>query len=192
MLAVALGLASDAKDQDISARAAALIGIEARLKRETTESSADAAFAAIDGWRANSGKLEAAQKELTDLRAKDDAREYSALFTKGEAEGKITPANEKSVREQHTTAAHLGAFLKTALPGVPGRANADATAAHKGGKGDEGQKGSGGDDKPSALTYNGKAWADMKPAEQAALFREDEAKYHEMRGAAMAQKGGSR
>jgi ClpP class serine protease len=177
-----LGLGASATDQDISARAQGLTGLEGKLREATGKSEPAAMFAAIDGWREGAAKLAEAQGELAKVRDREEKAAYQVLVAQGEASAQITPGNKAKVLERFATSAALSAYLETAPAAIPGRANAGEREA----KG-EGEKKLG---EGSALTWNGKAWAELAPKEQAALHQADQDLYHAMRDAA--QKGDSR
>lgn len=179
-----LGLGASATDQDISARAQGLTGLEAKLREATGKSEPAAMFAAIDGWREGAAKLTEAQGELAKVREREEKAAYQALVAQGEASTQITPGNKAKVIERFATSAALSAYLETAPAALPGRANADEREAKGGGEKKPGEG--------AALTWNGKAWAEIKPAERAALYQEDQALYGRMRdaAAAAAAKGG--
>ena len=191
MLALALGLAADAKDQDVTARASAPVGVDTKL-RELTGKDGPAAFAVIDGWRESAAKLGEANKELAKIRDREESSAHAALVSQGEASAQIVPGNREKVLRNYPTAAQLAAYLETAPAALPSAGKGDA-AAHAGGtagQGDTGTVKGAGD--PKALTYKGKTWDKLTPSEQASLYQADQGLYDTMRGAAMAQKDGAR
>lgn len=165
MLAVALGLSANASDQDLTGRASALVGLENKLREMTGKSKPEEAAAVIDGWREGHAANAAAQKELSEIRARAEADTYKALVKQGEESAQITPGNRAKVLERFTTSAALSAYLETAPAAFPGRANAGATAAHKGGSTATEQK--------DATTYKGKAYKDLSFSERAEWCNKD-------------------
>lgn len=174
MLAMALGLAATATDQEITGAIGAFRGVDSKLREVTGKATASEAFAVVEGWRENSGKLADASKQLADLKAKDDKREIEALISQGRTEGKIVAANEAKVRARYTDPASLGAWLETAMPAVPGAANA-------GDKQPEAKRDERDGVKAETPTHNGKTWAQLTHAERAALYNTDKALYEAMR-----------
>ena len=167
MLALALGLAADAKDQDVTARASALVGVDTKL-RELTGKDGPAALAVIEGWREGSAKLAEANKELATIRDREEAAAYKALVKIGEDSAQITPANRAKVIEKFPTAATLSAYLETAPAALPGQATAAITAAHKGGSAGATEA------KTDAVPkLDGKAYADLSYAARAAWSKSD-------------------
>ena len=190
MLALALGLAADAKDQDVTARASALVGVDTKL-RELTGKDGPAAFAVIDGWREGAAKLGEANKELAKIRDREESSAHAALVSQGEASAQIVPGNREKVLRNYPTAAQLAAYLETAPAALPSAGKGD-TAAHAGGTAGQGDTGASTAGDPKALTYKGKTWDKLTPSEQASLYQADQGLYDTMRGAAMAQKDGAR
>lgn len=184
VLAMALGKVSPtASDQELTERMTALRGLEDKIRETTGKSDPGAALAVIEGWREGAAKLTEAQGELAKVRDREEKTAYAALVSQGELSAQITPGNRAKVLERFPTSSSLSAYLETAPAALPGR----ATAAETQPKAPEGKPAEGG-----ALTYQGKAWKDLKPAEQAALYQADRPLYDQMRGAAMAQNGGAR
>ena len=193
MLALALGLAADAKDQDVTARASALVGVDTKLRELTGKGDPAAALAVIDGWRESAAKLGEANKELAKIRDREESSAHAALVSQGEASAQIVPGNREKVLRNYPTAAQLAAYLETAPAALPSAGKGDA-AAHAGGTAGQGDTGAQGgkDGDPKALTYKGKTWDKLTPSEQASLYQADQGLYDTMRGAAMAQKDGAR
>ena len=193
MLALALGLAADAKDQDVTARASALVGVDTKLRELTGKGDPAAALAVIDGWRESAAKLGEANKELAKIRDREESSAHAALVSQGEASAQIVPGNREKVLRNYPTAAQLAAYLETAPAALPSAGKGD-TAAHAGGTAGQGDTGAQGgkDGDPKALTYKGKTWDKLTPSEQASLYQADQGLYDTMRGAAMAQKDGAR
>ena len=178
-----LGLGASATDQEISGRAQALTANENKLREITGKATLAEQTALIDGWREGAAKLAETQGELAKVRDREEKAAYSALVVQGEGTAQITPGNRAKVIERFPTSAALSAYLETAPAALPGRATAGDTPAGE-------LK-----DKPAASatpTWNGKAWADLKPSEQAALYQADRDLYDSMRSAAQAQKGSAR
>lgn len=173
MLAIALGLAAEAKDQEITARAQALVGVDMKLREVTGKASPEAALAVIDGWREGAAQLTSALAELAKVREREEKAAYSALIVAGEEKAQITPGNRAKVLEKFPTAATLGAFLEVAPAALPGRAGAGETAAIKSTEGVA--VGTGGNTgEPAALTYKGKTYAACSFSERAAWLNDKE------------------
>lgn len=173
MLALALGLASSATDQEITGAAQAFRDLETKVREKTGEASVKEALATIDAWKANSAALQTAKDELAAVRQREESAAYQAAIAKAESEGKIVGANRAQVLATYTDSAALAAWSKTVLAAIPG---GETKADKKPG------------DKPSAetadgaaLTHNGKTWAQMSRSEQAALHNENHALYEQMR-----------
>jgi ClpP class serine protease len=168
MLALALGLAADAKDQDVTARASALVGVDTKLRELTGKSDPTAALAVIEGWREGSAKLAEANAQLKIITDREEASAYKALVKIGEDSAQITPANRAKVIEKFPTAATLSAYLETAPAALPGQATAGITAAHKGGAAGATEA------KTDAVPkLDGKAYADLSYAARAAWSKSD-------------------
>lgn len=191
MLALALGLAADAKDQDVTARASALVGVDTKLRELTGKGDPAAALALIEGWRDGAAKLAEANKELAKIRDREESSAHAALVAQGEASAQIVPGNREKVLRNYPTAAQLAAYLETAPAALPSAGKGD-TAAHAGGSAGQGDTGAASGGEPKALTYKGKTWEQLGFAGQASLYTADRPLYDQMRGAAMAQKDGAR
>lgn len=173
MLALALGLAADAKDQDVTARAQALVGVDTKLRELTGKASPEAALAVIDGWRESAGKLGEATAALKLVQDREEASAYSALVKQGEESAQITPGKKADVLKRFPTAAALSAYLEVAPAALPGRAGAGETAAIKSTEGVA--VGTGGNTgEPAALTYKGKTYAACSFSERAAWLNDKE------------------
>ena len=191
MLALALGLAADAKDQDVTARASALVGVDTKLRELTGKGDPAAALAVIDGWRESAAKLGEANKELAKIRDREESSAHAALVSQGEASAQIVPGNREKVLRNYPTAAQLAAYLETAPAALPSAGKGD-TAAHAGGTAGQGDTGASTAGDPRAPAHKGKTWDKLTPSEQASLYQADQGLYDTMRGAAMAQKDGAR
>lgn len=173
MLALALGLASSATDQEITGAAQALRDLETKVREKTGEASMKEALATVDAWKANSLALKSAQDELAAVRQREESAAYQAAIVKAESEGKIVGANRAQVLATYTDSAALAAWSKTVLAAIPGGENKALSKPADGAKGNEGTG--------AALTHNGKTWAQMAPAERANLKTTNEALFNEMR-----------
>jgi len=172
MLALALGLAADAKDQDVTARASALVGVDTKL-RELTGKDGPAAFALIEGWRDGAAKLAEANKELAKIRDREESSAHAALVAQGEASAQIVPGNREKVLRNYPTAAQLAAYLETAPAALPSAGKGD-TAAHAGGSAGQGDTGAGAKKNTGGVpTLDGKAYADLSYAARAAWSKSD-------------------
>lgn len=124
MLAIALGLSADAKDQDFSARITALRTNEDGLARLTGKADPSAAFAVIEGWKESAAQLTTAQAELAKVAAREEASAFAALVAQGEASAQITPGRKADVLARFPTSAQLKAYLEVAPTALPGQAHA--------------------------------------------------------------------
>ena len=177
-----LGLGASATDQDISARAQGLTGLEAKLREATGKSEPAAMFAAIDGWREGAAKLTEAQGELAKVREREEKAAYQALVAQGEASAQITPGNRAKVIERFPTSAALSAYLETAPAALPGRANAGEREAKGGGEKKPGEG--------SALTFKGKTYKELSYSERAAWKQADSEQWAAAKAEYDRQKGG--
>ena len=169
MLAVALGLQADAKDQDLTTRAHALIEQDKAL-RSLTGKDGPAAFAVIEGWKEGAAKLAEATAELNKVAAREEASAFAALVKTGEESGQIVPGKKDDLVKKFPTSAALSAYLSVAPIALPSAGKGD-TAAHAGGtagQGDTGTvKGAG------VPKLDGKAYADLSYAARAAWSKSD-------------------
>ena len=170
MLAVALGLAADAKDQDVTARASALVGVDTKLRELTGKGDPAAALAVIDGWRESAAKLGEANKELAKIRDREEISAHAALVSQGEASAQIVPGNREKVLRNYPTAAQLAAYLETAPAALPSAGKGD-TAAHAGGTAGQGDTGT--VKGVGVPKLDGKAYADLSYAARAAWSKSD-------------------
>ena len=170
MLALALGLAADAKDQDVTARAQALAATDTKL-REVTGKDGPAAFAVIEGWKEGAAKLTEANAELAKVQAREEASAFTALVTKGEESGQITPGKKADVLKRFPTSTALAAYLEVAPAALPSAGKGD-TAAHAGGSAGQGDTGA--KKNPGGVpTLDGKVYADLSYAARAAWSKSD-------------------
>ena len=172
MLALALGLAADAKDQDVTARASALVGVDTKLRELTGKGDPAAALAVIDGWRESAAKLGEANKELAKIRDREESSAHAALVSQGEASAQIVPGNREKVLRNYPTAAQLAAYLETAPAALPSAGKGD-TAAHAGGTAGQGDTGAQGGKGAGVPKLDGKAYADLSYAARAAWSKSD-------------------
>ncbi len=170
MLALALGLAADAKDQDVTARASALVGVDTKLRELTGKGDPAAALAVIDGWRESAAKLGEANKELAKIRDREEISAHAALVSQGEASAQIVPGNREKVLRNYPTAAQLAAYLETAPAALPSAGKGD-TAAHAGGTAGQGDTGT--VKGVGVPKLDGKAYADLSYAARAAWSKSD-------------------
>lgn len=180
MLAIALGLTAESKDQEITARVQTLTGLENKLRDATGKADMGAAFAVIDGWRDGAAKLTEAQSELAKVRDREEKAAYEGLVRQGEDNAQITPGNRAGVLAKFTTSETLAAYLSVAPRALPAAANAGEKPAGKP------------PETPVEGTYKGKAWDKLTHSERAELYQADRDLYNSMRSAAQAQKEGSR
>lgn len=158
----ALGVQSVA---EASARLAVLQRIEARAGK-TGDEAHGTIMAAMDALV----ELPKAQARIAELEAANEAHALDALMLKAKEDKKLTPAIEASVREAYAakqvTLKGAEAWLAN-LTAVPALMNASKAPA---------QSPVGPDAK-----WNGKAYADLKPAERAELKREQPELYEAMK-----------
>lgn len=166
MLALALGLAADAKDQDVTARASALVGVDTKL-RELTGKDGPAALAVIEGWRDGYAKLAEANKELATIRDREEASAFAALVKQGEESAQITPGKKADVLKRFPTSAALAAYLEVAPAALPSAGKGD-TAAHAGGSAGAAEAKT-----DTVPKLDGKAYADLSYAARAAWSKSD-------------------
>ena len=179
MLVVALGLAADAKDHEITARVQTLTVLENKVRETTGKADASTALATIEGWRASAAKLTEAQAELAKVQEREEKSAYQALVAKGEESAQITPGNRVGVLAKFPTSAQLAAYLEVAPRALPGQ----STAAEK-------PAGKVSEERSAGLTYKGKAYKDLSYSERAAWKGEDAEAWAQAKAEYDRQKGG--
>lgn len=189
LLAQTLGLSESASAETLEAGVVAQANElraakEAKADAEASAKAAQDALAVIEGLVGHKGDalvgavkgLIDARKQLDDANAKLAEQAAAAektkreqLIAQGKAENKLTPALIEFCASM--TNEQLEAYLKVAAP-VVGAEHTPAVGAN-------GKPTSEG----GALKHNGKTWPEMKPAEKAALKRDNADLYEAMRAA---------
>lgn len=162
----ALGVSSIA---EASAQIALAKGVQS-----ATGKSGDDATGLIRAAMQSHTELPKAQARIKELEQKTEEHELDRLFAKAKEEKRLTPAIEKSVRDAFAASEVTLKGAEVWLSNSPviaalstPTASAQPPATNASG----------------ALTYNGKTYAEMKPTEKAALAKEDNALFEQMRAA---------
>lgn len=187
----ACGLAAGSTEQDVLAAVTRMRELELGVMTLTGVTNSAEALGAVRGLKAVADSSSKVAAELTDVKGERDKQNFDALIMKGtSAPVKLSGATAKLYQDRFDEAVKadneakdgqgraervvkdLQGFLAVA-PTIIG--NAARPPETKGEKGPTGNIGSG------ALTYNGKAFADMKGMERSRLSREEPELYAAMR-----------
>lgn len=174
----ALDLADSAEVDAVVSAIKAAKAVEAQLAEVTDRANMAEALGTIRAWKDAAARHDEAAAELAELKIKAVKTEADTLIKDAStgAKAKLTPALAEFWRGQIGGAegaqadgrlAQLKAYLAAATPFLPGRSEQPATTTDPLG------------------TYDGKAFRDMKPLEQAQLRRTQPELYAALRAAAM-------
>lgn len=141
---------------------------------KATGKTGDEALGVALAWQGDAKKLPEAQAKIAELEKAQAAGELDKAIAQAKADKKLTPAEEKTYREQVDSGAMsvttVKAILATKAP-IPALANAKE---EQGGA-------SPNTETDGSLKYQGKSWSELKPAQRAQLKKEDPETYAAMR-----------
>jgi len=161
-IAIALGLAEDATENQIRTQAAGL----SKLLADIGAPSLDAARGVIEAGKAAAEALPKAQARVAELERAAEDRERDALIAKLEGEKRLTPAQRDGFAKTASLET-LRAFAATAPVVVAPSQHHEAAPAPVTAK--------------EAERWNGKTFAELTPNERHALYREDADLYRRLR-----------
>lgn len=140
---------------------------------ELTGKSPKEAHGVVLAWKSCADELPAVREQLASLQEKNQQHELESLLRDAKAQSKHTPALETTIREQ-VTAGNLtldGArAMVAALPKQAALSPAE-------------NKTQAAVNTETATTWNGKTYADLKPAERAELKKSDPELFAQLRAA---------
>lgn len=139
-----------------------------------TGKTGEEAIQVVEGWKADADKLKETEGKLEDLEKKAEENELDAAIAKAKAAGKCSPAQEKNLREQVKEGEITLAAAKKTLETNP--VNAALVS-----ESEEQSSTSGDANADGKLTWEGKTWDELKPAQRAAMKRKDPKTYEAMR-----------
>lgn len=150
--------------------AASRLSILARIEAATTKSG-DEAHGVVLAAMASHGELPKLQARIAELEKGAESSALDALIAKAKEERKLTPALEKTVRDQFSggdiTLKGAEAFLGSLTPIAALNARSAAAPASSG-------------TSAPAPVWSGKTYAELRPAQRAQLKREDPELYAAM------------
>lgn len=175
-IVASLGLIAGASETDILARLGRLRDLEVQASAILAVTDSAQLVGAIRGTKAKADTADAAQAELAQVKAERDRQTFDSLIAKGQADRKLTPAEAKFEQEKFDAAlaegrgAHAVAALQGYLAVAPRK-----FAEPKSPPATTGPSATG------ALTWNGKAFAELAPMEMHRLKADDPELYAQMR-----------
>lgn len=173
----ALGLAATATEADalqvLNTRLASADNIQRQLLSATGQTDVQAALGVVAANAQAATQLSAAKTRITELEGEGRTTRLNALIAQGKADRKLTPALETWAASQTPEA--LEAYLQHA----PVITQLSAASAQE-------PPATGGDlskDAPAGapVTFNGKTWAEMAPADKHNLYVDDKPTYDALR-----------
>lgn len=191
VIATALGLAASATDEELEAAVVALAtkhkahGAQLSALLALTGKDAEESVGVVLAWKSDSAKLPAKDTELADANAKilklEQKAELDTAITLAKAANKLTPAEEKSLRDMFEAG-------DITLKGI--KSNLEAKAAHPALENAREQKTApeakeGTTTTTAALTHDGKTWAQLTGPQKVALKKSDIEHYNAMRTQAL-------
>lgn len=168
----ALGLPMGSTEQDAIACSARMRELELQVMAITGAPTSGEALGAVRALSANAAEATRLREDNCKLRGERDSQNFESQLSRGAAERKITPAENKFWRGRFDAAVaeNRGELLVEELKGfldvtttrfdIPKSPPAPKTAGNGGGS-------------AVALTYNGKSYSQMRPRERAALAEVD-------------------
>jgi len=175
-IVASLGLIAGASETDILARLGRLRDLEVQASAILEVTDSAQLVGAIRGTKAKADTADAAQAELAQVKAERDRQTFDSLIAKGQADRKLTPAEAKFEQEKFDSALaeNRGAQAVAALQGY--LAVAPRKFAEPKTQPSTTSAGGGG-----AMTWNGKAYAELAPMEKHRLKADDPELYAQMR-----------
>lgn len=184
-----LGLSAGTPESDITSAVNRLRDLEREVLKETSSETTAEAIGAVRALKAKAAKVEKLEPELREIRAQRDKQNLETAIAKGSSPPiKLTPALVDLYRKEFSDAsdleskgqegacasvvARLEGYLKAAPAVIAQMPRQPAgIAAH------------GGHDSGASLMWNGKTYAELKPAQRAALAKENDELFRLMKQA---------
>lgn len=167
-LAAVLSLPETSTEAEIVSEVHRFRSFERDLLAATGKKSMAEAVGVLEGWKAAAGQLAEANTKIATLEKAGEERDRKALIDAGVAAKKLTPALVEWAKKQPLDT--VKSYLETA-PALPMLAkDGPKEPQHT----------------PTALTHNGKSWADLKPIEKHDLYFSNHDLYEAMKDASEA------
>jgi hypothetical protein len=176
-VAHAMGLPAGATEQDMLARASALRGLELGIMTLAGVQVSSEALGAVRGMKAKADAHDAMAAELAQVKAERDQQNFDALILKGNsAPKKLNDSTTKFYQDKFAAAVKEGRGadivndLKGFIDAAPTIASSSTVVVREPKLNAQG-----------ATTWNGKTYAELKPAERARLASQDPELFAAMR-----------
>jgi ATP-dependent protease ClpP protease subunit len=183
----AMGLMAGATETDVMARVTALRELEVQGLAITGAKDSSELVGAIRGIKAKADNADKVSAELTEVKGERDKQNFEALIMKGtSAPVKLSGATAKLYQDRFDAAVKADSDMKdgagrseAVVKDLTGFLAVAPTIIASAARQPEAQKnGSGVGTGAASLTYNGRSYAEMKPADRARLSK-DEPELHE-------------
>jgi ATP-dependent protease ClpP protease subunit len=176
-IAIALGLPVGAPESDVTAAVARIRDLEKEATLLTGAQSTAEALGALRGLKTKADRAEAAERELSTVKAERDKQNFDTLLIKGKSEGKLDTAHAKIYEDEFAAAAAEGrgaevvARLKGHLPHMGARVPSRNVSPPLPSRGND----------AVALKWNDKSFDELKPVERHDLKAQNPDLYDAMR-----------
>lgn len=152
----------------------------AKAIETATNKTGDDAVGLVRAALQSHAELPKAQARVEELESTVKSHELESIIAKAKAEKKCTPSMEANVREAFAagdvTLAGARSWLENAVPISALQPKAEAATASASAEQTQ---------SAASLTWNGKSWDELKPAQRAELKRTDPELFAQMRQAAL-------